>query len=327
MFIISGVRPSIGGTFIGIHYSKDNNILYVGGDGSGNYSTIKDAIDAASDGDTVFVYNYSSPYYENIIIDKSINLTGEDRYTTVIDGGNLGDVVKVDRNWVIISGFTIQNSGDNDRGIYISSNHSNICNNIILNTGIGIDLRFSDNNIISNNNIITNNKDGIYVYKSDKNTITDNIINSNNRTGILLRGSNYNTISGNTIDSNKYLGIFITAGIIVTTLVKIPSQFNIIEGNHIISNNGVGIYVLESGFNTIIKNTFLDNELDAFIKNALFHRNRWKQNYWDKPRFLPKLLSRIIIISGSGIAPSFVIHIPWFSIDWRPAREPYHVSI
>ena len=49
------------------------NILYVGGSGPGNYSKIQDAIDDASDGDTVFVFN--GIYYENVWIDeKSINL-------------------------------------------------------------------------------------------------------------------------------------------------------------------------------------------------------------------------------------------------------------
>ena len=38
---------------------------YVGGSGGGNYSSIQDAIDDASDGDTVFVYN--GIYNENII--------------------------------------------------------------------------------------------------------------------------------------------------------------------------------------------------------------------------------------------------------------------
>ena len=63
---------------------SDGNILYVGGSGGGNYSTIQSAIDDANSGDTVFVYDDSSPYYENIEIDKSINLIGENRETTKI---------------------------------------------------------------------------------------------------------------------------------------------------------------------------------------------------------------------------------------------------
>jgi len=55
--------------------------LYVGGSGPGNYTTIQSAIDAANPGDTVFVYDDSSPYYENIIIDKTISLIGENKNT------------------------------------------------------------------------------------------------------------------------------------------------------------------------------------------------------------------------------------------------------
>ncbi|UCD14567.1 MAG: right-handed parallel beta-helix repeat-containing protein, partial [Thermoplasmatales archaeon] len=73
--------------------SFDSKTHYVGGNGTGNYTKIQDAIDNASDGDTVFVYNDSSPYYENIVVDKSINLIGEGRDTTVIDGVGEGEVV------------------------------------------------------------------------------------------------------------------------------------------------------------------------------------------------------------------------------------------
>ncbi|RLF45340.1 MAG: hypothetical protein DRN29_06910, partial [Thermoplasmata archaeon] len=68
----------------------NGNILYVGGSGTGNYSRIQDAIDDANDGDTIFVYSNSSPYYEHIIINKSINLVGENKNTTIIDGNKEG---------------------------------------------------------------------------------------------------------------------------------------------------------------------------------------------------------------------------------------------
>jgi len=64
--------------------SFDGNTLYVGGSGLNNYTRIQDAIDNASDWDTVFVYNGS--YYENVLVDKSISLIGEDRNLTFIDG-------------------------------------------------------------------------------------------------------------------------------------------------------------------------------------------------------------------------------------------------
>ena len=61
--------------------------LYVGGSGAGNYTTIQSAIDDANSGDTVFVY--SGIYFENVIVNKTISLTGEDRNSTIIDGLSL----------------------------------------------------------------------------------------------------------------------------------------------------------------------------------------------------------------------------------------------
>mgnify|MGYP001636576991 CR=1 FL=1 len=42
------------------------NTLYVGGAGPGNYTTIQDAIDDASDGDTIVVY--PGIYYEHQVL-------------------------------------------------------------------------------------------------------------------------------------------------------------------------------------------------------------------------------------------------------------------
>jgi len=68
--------------------SLRGNWLYVGGSGPGNYSRIQDAINDAATGDIVYVFDDSSPYYEDIYISKAISLVGEDRKTTVIDGQN-----------------------------------------------------------------------------------------------------------------------------------------------------------------------------------------------------------------------------------------------
>ena len=48
------------------------NTLYVGGTGPGNYTSIQSAIDDAINGDTVFVYDDSSPYNEQIINERGI---------------------------------------------------------------------------------------------------------------------------------------------------------------------------------------------------------------------------------------------------------------
>ena len=70
---------------------ENGNVWYVGGTGPNNYTTIQAAINDANTGDTIFVFNDSSPYKENIVIRKSVNLVGENRFSTVINGSGSGE--------------------------------------------------------------------------------------------------------------------------------------------------------------------------------------------------------------------------------------------
>ena len=70
----------------GISYcgSGQGDIFYVGGGGPGNFTRIQDAIDNASNGDTVFVFDESSPYYEHVIVDKRIRKQQSSMATTPV---------------------------------------------------------------------------------------------------------------------------------------------------------------------------------------------------------------------------------------------------
>ncbi len=144
---------------------------------------------------------------------------------------------------------------------------------------------------------------GISIY-SNYCTITGNIISDIDSIGIYLSNSNSNTITGNSIISHNVYGI------------ELYGSNNTITGN-IISNNLFGIVLSNSVFNTILKNNFLDNEQDAsFITSIL---NQWKQNYWNEPRILPKLIFGLIIIGS--------ILIPWINFDLNPSSEPYDIGV
>jgi hypothetical protein len=95
----------------GIIDTVGGEVLYVNESGSnGAYMKIQDAIDNASTGDTVFVYN--GTYYENLVVNTSINLIGEDREGTIINGSNTRDIITVNENnrflynnWICFSIF------------------------------------------------------------------------------------------------------------------------------------------------------------------------------------------------------------------------------
>ncbi len=286
------------------------SIIYVDDNGGANYATIQQAIDNASDGDTVFVFN--GIYYENVVVNKIINLIGEDKNTTIIDGNGTGDVVNVTADWVNISEFNIINGSN---GIFISSgnntisncnisnnsnsgimlNHSNnntIVDNDISSNGVGIRVSNSSSNNISNCSIFDNMDDGINLTNSANNTLINNllwrnadgmmifsssdnneIINnniSNNGFGLYLYYAEENEIFRNNISSNADDGISITY-----------SSFNIISENNIISNNASynnnkGIDINYSSNNNIFfHNNLIENNINAMDEGV----NTWDNGY------------------------------------------------
>jgi len=251
----------------------DGKTLYVGGSGPGNYSKIQDAIDNASDGDTVFVYN--GTYYENVIIDKQLNIVGEDNRNTIIDANGIGDVVLILKVGISISSFTIQNANFSEgMGIDILSDNNIILNNILLNNHYGINIsKDRINNNISWNTISNSRVYGISIISSNKNVVTRNNISLSGFYGIYLSLSDSNKLFGNTVSECDFNGVRIKA-----------SDNNEVYGNTFV-NNKRGLYLCCSSLNNIIyHNNFKQNiEWNAGDDS----NNTWDNgypsggNYWD----------------------------------------------
>jgi len=164
--------------------------------------SIQEAVNSAQQGDTIFVH--AGTYYEHVVVSKSLLLIGENRNTTVIDGNGTGTVVSVYSNLVTVRGFTIQNSGSDlqSKGIYVHhSNGSNICHNIIVNNGVGIALKYSNNEVTSNS--ISNNIWGISLEYSNNSILRDNSI-LKSFIGIDLYHSSSNAIFHNNFINNTH---------------------------------------------------------------------------------------------------------------------------
>lgn len=138
------------------------NTIYVYADGSGDYPTIQQAIDNASDGDVIFLGD--GIYRENILVNKSVDIVGESR-GAVINGS--GNVVNVTADGVNISWLTVRNGSN---GIIVSSNNTMIFNCNISNNDIGINITGSSGSKVYHNNFINN----VWNARDDGSNIWDN---------------------------------------------------------------------------------------------------------------------------------------------------------
>jgi len=252
------------------------------------YQYIQDGIDNASCGDTAYVY--SGIYHENVSINKSINLFGEDKTKTIIDeGGFYGneDVINVSADEVTISGFSLTGSAryHDKAGIKIQSNHNTIYNNNIYDNERGVYiLNSSYNNKICNNTISNNAYSGIYLYNSSNNTLNGNTIVYTGP-GIDLLQSSHNIITGNKITSvfvgihlekssinaicNNYIKSIVWEGIMLWRY----SDNNSIMENTITNGGDRGIFLQDSNNNDITNNTITNNELTGISIIRSSHNN------------------------------------------------------
>jgi parallel beta-helix repeat protein len=288
-----------------------NNILYVDDDnvegpwdGSVEhpFKNIYDAVIIAVDYDTIYVKN--GIYYENIIINRSLNLIGEDRNLTIIDGGENGTIIHAFADRVVISDFTIKNGRD---AIIIWSDNCIILNNKISDNYNGIGLS-SSNSTIKNNIIKNNYHNGINCYDLLNSTIIHNTI-LNNHYGVSLgQESLNNNIEDNIIVNQSYYGI------------SISGKNNTISQNTITRNDcGFGFFTGRK--NRVIENNFLENRIHARFFNSgdLFCRNFWFGNYWDNWKlFIPKPIPGLYVLFYE------TMKIPLINFDWHPALEPYN---
>jgi len=133
-------------TFYAVHVTASPKTIRVPQD----YQTIQEAINRANAGDTILVA--AGTYYENVHVHKTVSIIGEDRNTTIIDGGGSETetaVVSIEAYNVSLRGFTIQNGY---RGIWVMfSGGNSIVNNTVKNNRCEGILLSPDGNILRHN--------------------------------------------------------------------------------------------------------------------------------------------------------------------------------
>ncbi|HLV38224.1 nitrous oxide reductase family maturation protein NosD [Xanthomarina sp.] len=258
--------------------------------------TIHEAIQQASEGDTIFVKK--GIYKEaNLKIDKSITLIGEDLPT--IDGEAKGEIITIGADNVTLDGFKIINVGVSYTtdyaavrvvnstgfviqnleleklffGIYLQkSNDGKVLNNTVrgeavteFNSGNAVHLWYCKNVEVRGNDV-RNVRDGIYLEFSDNITIADNFSKNNVRYGLHFMFSNNNYVINNVFETNG-------AGIALMF-----SKFMEVENNVIKKNWGTAAYGLllkEVNDVNLKNNVFIENTVGITVEgsNRLVYSN------------------------------------------------------
>jgi len=240
-----------------------------------DYDSIQEAINNASEGDTIYVKK--GIYHENVVINKPLSLIGEDVDTTIIDGNppegyRVPINIKCDN--VSVSGFKTQYGY---AGIQVGgANYCIISGNMIANAQFGIRLSQSSyNNITGNVFESIGTGSAIRLIYSTQNLINGNNISSSTEGIQLVQSSHNNTVSENTIVNSTDHAIRLD-----------HSDGNTIVGNNMTSSgHGISIYV--SNNNTLNQNNFINNTIQ--ISTNEWYAQQWgygysnntiNQNYW-----------------------------------------------
>lgn len=169
-----------------------------------NYTSIQEAIDEVVPGGIVYVG--VGEYYEDVVVNKSLSLIGENVSTAVLDGeGESLLILSITASDVIVHNFTIKNTrgGQPAYGISIrDSQNVSLRNVVVRESHTGLVLDNSSQCEITNNTILENYAYGIDLRnRSVNNTIVGNSIVSN-PTGLQIIDS---TCQNNTFYHNNFV--------------------------------------------------------------------------------------------------------------------------
>jgi parallel beta-helix repeat protein len=235
-----------------------------------SYTLIQEAIDANEtlSGQTILVDD--GTYYENVVVDKSLILTGESRDNTIVDANGTGDAFTLTAPNISLTKFTVANSFMRDTPLYgdILLNQTTNCTiEGVKATNCnytGVALSNSTKNRISGCEFFGDGS-GIVLYNSNQNVISgcecfgnqSSLNQFPQQCGIVLLNSNENVIGDNIVS-----GVFFGIG-----LWGYGCNDNVLIGNNVSSCVGNGFDIV--GFdNNITCNHIWNNGNGVLFDHA-----------------------------------------------------------
>ncbi len=288
----------------------DRPFYTVDDSGGADFLTIHEAVENATSGYLIYVYN--GTYSEHVVVDKSLVIKGEAYGNTFVDGGGDGVVFEVRAHSVNISRLTIRNAV---YGIYLDHvNNTRITHSKITGYDYGIYANRTQGAFIAWNTI-TIGKFGIVTDHVKNDAVRWNTISYNTEYGAkdfdssLKNCFNWNHFHHNKVayfyDPDEPLDPLIFDGNLIEDNdvgVKVSDASSLILTNNTILRNAVGIELTRSS-PYIAYNIIRDNTVGIMYtdSSSQVYRNRVQRNG--------------IGIEGSGTSPTFESNEIFDSVD------------
>ncbi|RLF49533.1 MAG: hypothetical protein DRN20_01895, partial [Thermoplasmata archaeon] len=137
--------------------------LVVGPDG---YSSISDAVDAARNGDIIYVEE--GVYHESVVVDKRVSIIGTDATKCIVDGDGTNSPFIIKHSYVKIEGLTIKGapSASNKAGVYIDGYYGTVIKDCIFENNDYYSVYVNNGNLQAYNITINGGTYGVYAYNS-----------------------------------------------------------------------------------------------------------------------------------------------------------------
>ncbi|MBV6439085.1 MAG: nitrous oxide reductase family maturation protein NosD [Haliscomenobacteraceae bacterium CHB4] len=268
------------------------------------YSTIREALEKAKNGDTLFVHE--GIYAEgNLAVDKSLILIGLNY--PVLDGQHRDEIITVTASNVTIRGFEIRNGGQlstldvagikvlSANNVVVEDNRLRDCNfAIYLSNTIGC--RVCCNDIQGIPKEEQNSGNGVHLWKCSEAIIEDNYI-TGQRDGIYFEFVTDSEIRGNTSEQNIRYGLHFMfshndqyhhntfrnngAGVAVMYSRQVKMYENRFSYNW--GGAAYGILLKDISDSHIWKNTFEHNSAGVYMEGAsriVLEENEFRENGW-----------------------------------------------
>ena len=226
--------------------------LHVAAAGGRDFRNIQDAINAATDGTTIYVH--PGTYTGGMLIDKTIEIIGVGERNQILVESTGADVAWFQGGNGRLANMTLRQLGGGSwYGIDISAGNPTIENVDLSSRSLAnIAIREGADPTIRDSRIHDSPESGIYIYDKGRGTIVNNDIIDNAKAGITVATGAMPTVVKNRVSGSGYEGVWVIS----------DAGGGHFEGNDL-RGNGRGAWDIEAGAGPVVRTNNLSDDGNA----------------------------------------------------------------